>query len=277
MPQKLPFLNLEDLKTINFSETLLVETTQEDCLLTVADIINKLGEEGSDLGNILRLLGEETVLCRLFFLNDKVYCSIPKIYRDESNNINLYDAKNDPDPIKADISFIEYHTDFTLQTEGNIFSGYQLIAIASENNLAAFRVPFSIHTDFQNTINEKYNPEKPNEIESLMPKSKGAVSPNIINYYPRSVVPMSHLEIGETLQVKGDLGLDPRRPGATRFQVQKMSENEPIGEIFEVWANYYLRQHYKQYGTIPCTVISKEEKDNRKIIKFARADLARVS
>ncbi|EAZ88157.1 hypothetical protein [Crocosphaera chwakensis] len=277
MSQQIPFLNLEDLKTIDFSEKALVKTTGEDYCLSVSDVIDKLGEESEDINNILRLLGEETILCRLFKLKEEVYCGVPKIYRDESNKVKLYDAQNNPQPIDKEIQFIEYETDYAKQLDDSfIFTGYQTIAIKEGDLTAALKVSTGIFKEWQTTITEQY---KKDSSQVKMPQGKGTIPPQIINFYPRSIVPMSSLEVGQSLIVQENLGLDPRQPGATRFQVQEfnLDINQPVGEVFEVWANYQLRKHYQQYGQTPCTVVDKDKKGDKTILKFARADFAKVS
>ena len=273
----LPFLNLEDLKTIKFSEIGVVETTEEEHCLSVRDVIEKLGEESEDINNILRLLGEETILCRLFMLKGEVYCSIPKIYRDESNKVKLYDAQNNPQPIEKEIKFIQFETDYAKQLDDTfIFTGYQTIMMSEGDFKIALKVPAGIFKEWQITITSQY---KKDSSQIKMPQGKGMIPPKIINFYPRSIVPMSTLEVGQSLIIQEDLGLDPRQPGATRFRVQEfdLTLNQPVGEVFEVWANYQLRKHYQQYGQTPCTAVKKEKKGDKTILKFARADFAKVS
>ena len=276
------FLNLEDLKTIDFAEKAEVEATQQEKCLTVGKIIEKLEalENGEKLKSLLQVLGTETIICRLFWYNEQVFCAIPKIYRNEENKIAFYDAQNDPQPIKSEgqIKFVSYGTEFTLQTQKNLITGHQIIAITTPEQTVAFKVPFGVHSDFQEYINGQYNPENPDAINSIMPNGKGVIPPEAVNYYPRSVRPMSFLQKGETFRVLENLGLDPRQPGATRFRLQQLDDdNNPQGSPFEVWANYSLRQHFSQYGNIPCTVISSQKTEKGTKVKFARADLAKVS
>lgn len=274
---QVPVLNLEDLKAINFSERIIVENSGEDYCFTTSDIINKLGDSAEELKGILSAFGEETIICRLFLLNEQVYCAIPKIYRDEFDKVTIYDAQNNPQPIEADINFVSHSTELILQTEKNIIIGQQLIIITTQTQKVGFKVPFGVHSDFESHINEKFLPENPSEIQSMLPNGKGIIPAKVINYYPRAVKPLSNLEVGETFIVTKDLGLDPRRPGATRYCLQKVSEGQEIGDFFEVWANYSLRQHYQQYGERPCTIISIEPRKNGGTnVKFARADLAKI-
>ncbi|MGK7939356.1 MAG: hypothetical protein AB4062_04210 [Crocosphaera sp.] len=273
------FFELDNLKVINFAEKSLVELGK-DVYLTTKNLLDKLDESSQDIKNILSCLGEETIICRLFKMNESsgVYCAVPKIYKDESSEIHLYDALQNPSPIPVDLKFYQYQTEFIQQTGDNLILAKQTLILQSENFKVALGVSVGVSPQFKEKIDEQFSPEDPQLIEKLLPSGKGCIPVDVVNYYPRLVKPMRNFELGDTLKILEDLGVDPRRD-ATRYLIQPLHFNsEPHGDPIEVYANYSLREYYRLNGDRPCAVTSKDKKeDGRTIVKFSRADLARVS
>lgn len=273
------FFELDNLKVINFSEKSLVELGK-DFYLTTKKLLDKLDESSQDIKMILSFLGEDTIICRLFKMNEKeeVYCAVPKIYKDESDEIHLYDAQEKPSPIPVDLKFYQYQTKFIQQTGDNLILAKQTLILESEDLKVALGVSVGVSPQFKEKIDQQFSPENPQLIDQLMPSGKGCIPSEVVNYYPRLVKPMRNFELGDTLKIVQDLGLDPRRD-ATRYLIQLLDSHlEPSGDPIEVYANYSLREYYQRNGDRPCAVTKKDKKeDGRTIVKFSRADLARVS
>ncbi len=273
------FFDLDELKVINFAEKSLVEWGK-DFYLTTQSLVDKLDESSHDIKRILSFLGEDTIICHLFKMDEEseVYCAVPKIYKDESHEIYLYDAQEKPSPIAVNVKFHQYQTEFIQQTSDNLILAKQTLILQSEDIKVALGVSVGVSPQFKEKIDEQFSPEDPQLIEKLLPSGKGCIPTDMINYYPRPVKPMRNFELGDTLKIVQDLGLDPRIDGS-RYLVQLLdSKLEPNGAPIEVYANYSLRKYYQRNGARPCAVTSKEKKkDGRTIIKFSRADLARVS
>ncbi|ACB54360.1 hypothetical protein cce_5014 [Crocosphaera subtropica ATCC 51142] len=273
------FFELDNLKVINFSEKSLVEFDQ-DYYLTTQNLLDKLDESSQDIKDILSCLGKDTIICRLFKMdeNSEVYCAVPKIYKDESDEIHLYDAQEIPSPIAVDLKFYQYQTEFIQQTGENLILAKQTLILESEDIKVALGISVGVSTQFKEKIDDEFSPENPQLIENLLPSGKGCIPIDVVNYYPRLVKPMRDFELGDTIKIIEDLGIDPRRD-ATRYLVQPLDSNlEPNSDPIEVYANYSLREYYKRNGDRPCSVTKKDIKeDGRTIVKFSRADLARVS
>lgn len=273
------FFEMDNLKVINFSEKSLVEFGK-DYYLTTQNLLDKLDESSQDIKDILSCLGKDTIICRLFKMdeNSEVYCAVPKIYKNESDEIHLYDAQEIPSPIAVDLKFYQYQTEFIQQTGENLILAKQTLILESEDIKVALGISVGVSTQFKEKIDNEFSPENPQLIENLLPSGKGCIPLDVVNYYPRLVKPMRDFELGDTIKVIEDLGIDPRRD-ATRYLVQLLDSNlDPSGDPIEVYANYSLREYYKHNGNRPCAVTKKDTKeDGRTIVKFSRADLARVS
>ncbi len=273
------FFDLDNLKVIKFSEKSLVEFGQ-DYHLTTQNLLDKLDESSQDIKSILSCLGKETIICRLFKMSESsdVYCCVPKIYKDESSEIHLYDALQIPSPIAVDLKFYQYQTEFVQQTGNNLILAKQTLILQSDDFKVALGVSVGVSSQFKEKIDNEFSPEDPQLIDKLLPTGKGCIPVDVVNYYPRLVKPMRNFELGDTIKIVEDLGVDPRRD-AQRYLVQPLDSNsEPNGDPIEVYANYSLREYYRINGDRPCAVTSKDKKeDGRTIVKFSRADLARVS
>lgn len=275
-PEKISLFKLNNLKSIPFTqEKSQVQKTREDVVLTVKEVLDKIGEKSvARLKPILLSLGENTTLCRLFFLNDGVNLSLPKIYIDEEQKLFLFDANSSPKPINIPLEFSQYTTEFIRQETNRIVIGEQIIKVNFDNTTAALAVPIGLEDSYIKSLIEIDS--KGESIQEHLHKGKGVIPSNLVKYYPRPYKPNSQFEKGESYQILEDLGNDPRYDNAIRYRLQQLNGNQPVGEPFEVLANYSLQQHWKQFGSISCTVIDKVEKERGFSVKFAMSDLAQA-
>ncbi|MGB5594245.1 MAG: hypothetical protein WBM32_18420 [Crocosphaera sp.] len=268
--------DLANLKIIPYQEISQVQTTQEDVILTIKDLVKKISEHDEQVAEILAHFPETTPFVRLFWLKETVQISIPSIYKDELEGINLYDVSPTPSPIQIPIKWVKYSLDWNRDQDPQktLVTGTQIFAINHENpsEMKAVICPLGLSSDYIKSIQANQNELKDEDI----PKGKGLAEAKYLRYYPRPLLPMSRVEVGETYYVKEViLEQDPRYNAASRYLLGKLNQDEEIS-THEVLANYYIRQHYQQFGSQPFVILSKEKKDNGFKVKVGLKSLATV-
>ena len=202
MSSQISAFNLANLKIIPYKEMRTVETTHEDVILTVKDLIGKLSadEANQPVVDVLSHFPEETPFVRLFWYKDTVQMSIPQVYKDEEEGISLYDVGAIPSPIKIPIKWLKYSLDWnrTQDPKQTIITGTQVFAInLNSENTSEMKVlicPVGLSKEYIKYIREQQNQITDEEI----PKGKGLVDGKYLNYYPRPLLPMALVEVNET-------------------------------------------------------------------------------
>lgn len=275
-PEKVSAFDLANLKIIQYKELSVVESTQEEVILTVKDLIDKIADYDENVAEILSYFPEETPFVRLFWLENAVQISIPQIYKSEEGKINLYDVAKIPSPIEMPIKWLKYVLEWHRDQDPKktIVTGKQVFAINVENdNETQYLIcPVGLSSQYIKSIQEEQN----QLTDADIPKGQGLVDAQYLRYYPRPLTPMALVEVNEVYYVK-DVILqdDPRYPNSSRYLLGKLNGDEEISE-HEVLANHSIRKHYQQFGQKPFTILSKKEKDKKFAVKVGLRSLAVV-
>ena len=269
--------DLANLKIIPYKEISQVQATQEDVILTVKDLVEKISDHNKEVVEIISNFPENTPFVRLFWYRETVQISIPTIYKDEQEGINLYDVSPTPSPIKLPIKWLQYSLDWSRDQDPQktLVTGTQVLGINAEksSDMKVLICPLGLSNNYIKSIQANQNELKDEDI----PKGKGLADAKYLRYYPRPLLPMSRVEVGETYYIKEIiLEQDPRYNAAPRYLLGKLNQNEEISS-HEVLPNYYIRQHYQQFASQPFVILSKEKKDNGFKVKVGLKSLAMVS
>ncbi len=269
--------DLANLKIIPYKEISQVQATQEDVILTIKDLVEKISDHDEQVAEFLACFPENTPFVRLFWLKETVQISIPSVYKDELEGINLYDVSPTPSPIQIPIKWLKYSLDWNRDQDPQktLVTGTQILAInpESDSDMKYLICPLGLSDTYIKSIQANQNELKDEDI----PKGKGLAEAKYLRYYPRPLLPMSRVEVGETYYVKEIiLEQDPRYNAASRYLLGKLNQDEEIS-THEVLANYYIRQHYQQFGSQPFVILSKDKKDNGFKVKVGLKSLAMVS
>lgn len=280
---KMPTLNIEALKVIDFKEKAQVEASHEDVILTVQDLIEKI--EGSDpkIVKALSYFPPEMPFVRLFWLNNQVETSLPKIYQDERGVGTLYDVAPIPQPVQLKIGWISFKVDWNRDQDPKktVVTGSQILIVKNPFNKAeseestphAFATSIGLSKAFVEEIREKQNELTDEQI----PQGKGLVPAKYLNYYPRPILPMGMIEKGESYWLKEVIyEQDPRFGSAPRYLLGKLNGDDEISQ-HEVIPNYAIKQHYLEFGQEPFTVLDKKKKERGYSLKLGLRSLSNVA
>ncbi len=278
-PVQVSAFDLANLKVIQFKEMAQVQATQQDVILTIKELIEKIGDHDKQVADYLSLFPEDTPFVRLFWYRDTVQISIPSLYKDEQEAISLYDVSDTPTPIKLPIKWLQYSLNWNRDQDPSktIVTGTQVLGINTNPEDPSQMKVLICSLGLSNSYIKEIQAQQNELTDADIPKGKGLVSAKLLKYYPRPLLPMSQVEVNETYYVKEVIfQQDPRYNSASRYLLGKLNNDSEIS-THEVLANYYIKQHYQQFGSKPFVILSKDKTDNGYKVKIGLKSLAMAS